>query len=810
MCTVLCATGTALPCAQNTFDFPTNLQPLSVQATAKTTLPQDEFWPIPTEVNAELVIPDSYEQYLSLTAPTDVSVTSDAVAIADGKSIHVFNRALNVYRTYTHTSSVQKLTLDENGGLYFLSDLYLYKLTLEGLEKGEEATSLGVACKGLFAIYEDLLCYYTSNNTLKFYSLSQGEDIREVALPSSLQSESPLAFGRDGLYCVCENDAFTNDFTVYAINLQTYLPTAVTKVKTKLRSITVANHLLCFVTQEGDFYSYNITDLSASEHADTVAPITCDKSGYVALCSNNAEVYAVHRNRVRHYVYTADSANFTDYEIGASSSSPHRLNGATSMTLNKNRLFIADCNNQRISLYDTKSEVFESAISTDLQVEYLASYQNTLLACSSSEIVLYNLAKRNYGEILLALPQEGVRGKIVGVADVYGRYYVLTEDNYCYTISKETGEWAYTETHKNTQTLRAVAFTADVYGSLFVAYDDDTVYRFSEKQLLDSNERGEMILQNLHAPEKIAVDYEMNFYALRDGALLKYKKQGSTYALNETFTPNYKLANDPSPRIQSYAFGTNDSYTYLLYNGDYIVKTDELQIPIVNPIPVGNALDLIFGGTQANYTVVTVESDAILIEFDVAKLEENADFPYVSFERTQSVQTALKIGEEGEYSILAIAKARTGEYKTCLVATDSCVTLTENTYKTDYPILKAGYVTNTVSLYKFPYLNEDLQLSTLPRGTEVELMGEVIELDYAYYQVQFVNENGDTLVGFIPKNYVTLFNGSTPSPEQVLVGVNEADTDAVWRCAFLVLGFGSIILLVDFLLLRKRNESEEE
>ena len=798
-CTALCATGTAFPYAQNT----------PVVAENSTVVTANSVTSSPTTVDAELLLPSSYEQYLSLTAPADVSATNGAIAIADGKSMYVFNRAENIYREYTHASHVQKVALDENDTLYFLSDLYLYKLTAENLKNGDSATPLGIACKGLFAIYGDVLCYYASNNALKFYSLSLEEEIREVTLPAPLQSESPLAFGRDGLYCVCESNSSTNEYTVYAINLQTYLPTAVTKVGEKLRSLTIANHLLCLATQSGDFYSYNLTDLSANERADSVDPITFDESGYIALCSLNADVYAVRENVVRHYAYTPDGAAFTEYEIGASSTSPHRLNGATELVLNEERLFIADCDNQRISVYDVETNLFETAIATNIRAEYLASYQNTLLVTSQEEATVYSLAKRTYGESILTLSSDDVKGKIVGVASVYGRYYVLTEDNYCYMLSKESGDWAWTETHKNTQTLRAVAFTADVYGSLYVAYDDDTVYRFAEKQLLDGNERGELVLANLQSPEKIAVDYQTNFYALQDGTLQKYTKSGGMYALTEEFSPNYHLVKEETPSLQSFAFGMNSPYTYFLYEGDYIVKTDELQIPQVSPVPVGNAAELIFGETQAEFSVVTVEMDAILIEFDVSLLQQETEFPYVSFERTQTEQKAMKIGEEGEYSILAIAKQRTGAYKTCLVATSSCQELEKAEYKTDYENAKDGYITNAVSLYKFPYLNETLTLATIPSGTKVKLLGEVIKLDHAYYQIQLTDENGAQQIGFIPTAYATLFDGSTPAPEEVIMGATETDVDAVWRCAFLVMGFGAIIVLVDFLLLRERNDEEE-
>ena len=101
-------------------------------------------------VTAELVAPTSYEQYLFLTAPSDVAVSNSYTAISDGNSLFVYDRADDVYRRYEHSTPIHKIAFDKSGNLYFLSELYLYKLTPEALKNGELATPLdGLACKGL-------------------------------------------------------------------------------------------------------------------------------------------------------------------------------------------------------------------------------------------------------------------------------------------------------------------------------------------------------------------------------------------------------------------------------------------------------------------------------------------------------------------------------------------------------------------------------------------------------------------------------------------------------------------------------------
>ena len=74
-----------------------------------------------------LITPTSYEQYLPLQAPSDVAVSDDFTAIADGNLIYVYNRARQVYRTYAHTANttddlnvVANLEFSQYGDLYFI------------------------------------------------------------------------------------------------------------------------------------------------------------------------------------------------------------------------------------------------------------------------------------------------------------------------------------------------------------------------------------------------------------------------------------------------------------------------------------------------------------------------------------------------------------------------------------------------------------------------------------------------------------------------------------------------------------------
>ena len=741
----------------------------------------------------ELISPASYEEYLPLTAPTSVSVTESGMTITDGTSLYFYDRAENTYFHYAHTSEVTKAELSDNGTVYFLSSLRLYEISTEDVKRGESATLVSV-------------CYnFTADNkTLYYYDNAQtilSSDGKSIPLPYALQSGSPLTFKDGLLYCVCKNTS-NGLFAVYAVNPQTNSVTPIASFAEPLLSIALANNQLCAVTESGSFYAYAQAELNATE---LPAPILQKEGGYSYLSAHEDYVYAVRRTSV--YQYATESASFTEYEIGSSSASPKRFHGASDLYLSETKLFIADAENHRITVYDAENSTFEAWIQTDLAVSRLVSYTDTLLACSEKEFVLYNLSEKHYGEELLRLAD--TNGKIIGVTGVYNRYYVLTDTNVCYMLTQENGAWTHTETQKNTVSLRSKALASDVFGSLYVLYDNDKVYRFTEQEFLTADASGTKVLDGLKNAEKLALDYDCTLYALSQGVLTKYSLTDGIYTQSEQYIPDYDLVYDESPTLLSFTFGVRTGYAYLLYENDYLIKTDEFEIPVVSPIPVGNAKELLFGESATNTpALVQIAEGAILIEFNAEALKTASTFPYTAFARAHAPLTVAKLGEEGEYTILSARNEQTGAYKTYLVKSERCVPLAISDYYTDFGENgKTGYVSSDISLYKYPYLTDILTVAELSRGAQVTLLGEVVQLDYAYYYAKVETEEG-VKTGYIPKSFINAFENQTPQPETVVLGEEGANTDAVWRVAYLLLGGALICILVDFLLLRKPKNKE--
>jgi hypothetical protein len=385
----------------------------------------------------------------------------------------------------------------------------------------------------------------------------------------------------------------------------------------------------------------------------------------------------------------------------------------------------------------------------------------------------------------------------------------LTDSDYTYTFTENNGVWNYAEQQRAPfHGMKATAFTADAYGSLYVGYDSGELYRFTEKEFTSTDSAGTKLLNGLSNADKLAVDCEENLYALSNGTLTKYTQNDEgRYEVNATFAPDYGLVKDDSPLLTSFTFGAKNPETYFLYENNYLVKSNELQIPMVNPIPIGNAIECLFGADNEDFTLITISENTILTEFDIYALQGATDFPYLSFERCDVPVTALKIGEEDRYSIVAVANGA-ASYKTYLVETVACQTVADEEYHTLYTN-EPGYLTNAVALYKFPYLNELFTVAELPRGAQVTLLCEVRLPERSYYKISYADDNGVTQTGYIPATYVNTFDGTNPLFQTTTYGETEDDLESVGRLTYILLGLGAIGILLDFLLLRKPKETDE-
>lgn len=806
MLTVLGVSGTAVSLAQN----PIKTEAAALQSTQSQTQLQTREQSVPTK----LISPTSYEQYLTLSAPSDVAVTNDYVAIADGNAIYVYDKKEGVYRKYVHNfnksdplkNNITKLQFDGNDQLYFLDATYLYVLDPSTL-KNETPTVKETKFPCSTFLLSGSVLYYTDVKTeaqLSKIDLGNSEiDVSQaVTLESGLTSKPTITYFNHELY-------YTDGGKhLYKINPETKKSSFIAAFESEIVSMHIYENVFTCSDIGGNFYAYSLPELSTTHDANATAPLAHYEGKYASLALFGNSVYAVNGSSVCEYSL-ANSA-FTDYEICNASASKHRTNGAAELFLSGDTLFIADNGNSRISVYDRSQGEFLSPIPCTLSPTYLVSDGETLLAANETDAILYDLSAEDYGAQIDRF--NGFNGKLVGAASVYGSYYFATENNYFYALretqtTNENGEtqtqWQNTET-KKTSTRYAKLLTADAYGYLYVA-SGSSVYRFTESEFISKVSEGTEAASGLPAQtEKILVDYAGELYALASDKLQKVGAD-EPYALNEP------LVYSQTANVQSFAFGIVENETYVLYEENYLAVSSLLELPTVKNIPVNGSDQGIFSLTPTAVEIVHTKPDSMLVEFDLAKLSGASEFPYLAYDRSEAGLTALKLGETADqkHAILAIYNAETKTYKACLALTSACTPLTDaekSEYYKTYETAQTAYVTNDVFLYKFPHLSGLPTFATIARNTQIKLLGEVNHLDYSYYLVSYTNADGATLTGYIPKAFAISFDPTPPQAEEVIYGPKTWDSDAIWRLAYLILGAGAICILLDVLILRKQNK----
>lgn len=793
--TALVTTSAALPFAQKSGD-------------TQTAFAQSAQYSMQEETS--LVLPENYQQYLSLTNPMDVAVCNDYMAIADNNLIYVYNVQDNAYHKYEHTvnqadptkNNVMKLQFYEDESLYFLDGTYLYLLNPETLQISNVSLTENdpkFPCDS-FLIVDDVL-YYTDVKTeasVSYITL----DGRKAGTLATVLGKPIIAFYNEELYYT-EAGKF-----LYKIDPQTEAKELVAYFDDELVSMQIQNNVFVCSTLSGDFYAYNLTELALTENAGIVTPLAHCQGNYASLAPFGEYVYAVKGDSVCQY--SLENSVFTDFEICETSDSKHRINSATETLLAGDTLFIADNGNSRITVYDTAADSFAEPILLDFAPNYLAGDQTTLLAADGTRATLYALEADNYGTVIATF--DGFTGTVVGAVNVYGNYYLATDANYYYGISKTTDEnnvetWALKEI-KKTSTRYAKLLASDAYGYLYVA-SSNGVYRFTEEGFLSATTEGEPLGVTLPTnAEKILIDYDGGVYTLANGTLQK-TTEPAPYALNEP------LVYSDSATVQSFAFGIEDNVTYVLYKENYLAKTTLLDLPTVKNIPV-NGVDVdIFDGNPTEVEIVRIRDRAMLIDFDLSALPNADVFPYLNYSRNETSFTTLKIGEttNGKHAILAFYDEQNNAYRACLALTADCLALTTEEqaahYQT-YPTPKTMYVSNDIPVYKFPHLLGLPTVTELTRNTAITVIGEINDLDYSYYHVQYTDSDNVTHTGYVPQPYVIGFDPTPPTPETDVYGETHSDKDGIRRLAFLLLGGAAVLILTDVLIFRAMRKKKDD
>lgn len=714
-----------------------------------------------------LLMPSSYEQFLPMDSVSGISVSDGYIAVADGSSIYVYDGT--EYRTFEHSVSVGQLEFDENHVLYFVDsneDLF----TLDCTQESPEETATGETC-GAFALSDEGLYFSRSTqNGTNIYLGSTSNTIDDKLssgiVPAMTYADGVLYY-MDG-YTLCTYD-YSAGYGATLFKLDTYA-----------YNIAVLGTTL-YVTDSGKtcFYTMDIS----SNGTETTYYGDSDSCAYSAICLDGEDLYVtsvVESDHTKIQRFDTAECAFTDYEISSSSLSDNRLYSADRSIVTDEYLIIGDAGmtggTGRLLLYNLETGEYLS-FSVDVIPSVIASNGESILVSNGGELYAYDFEGTPLSGMI-----NGYSGNIVGIGCAEdGDYLFINANNLCYAVDAESftisggSDWA------KTMSTTAVSLAADIYGNIYVEYGSGAVQKYTPSEF-QSTSSGTAVCSFSPAVSNISVDFDGNVYGLNGNTL--YCSDGNSYDVDSE-----GALYGADATLVDFAFGYEHGTVYFAYE-NYVLSTESVDVPNLNNLDTGDAYQIIFEQTgnvgSGLVSVITFNENAVFIHFTLDELTEDAEvFPYEGYSRISDVN-ALVLGEleiHGlDYYIVSIYDSSSHSYTAGLALQEVCTLMDESLYTSTPDNFDdgAGYITNDVSLYKYPYLTSALAVTSLPKNTVVTVITEISlsdSIDYDYYYVSWTDDDGDTLYGYVPKSFVRDFSALTEQNEAVYYKTLTPDED---------------------------------
>lgn len=732
-----------------------------------------------TSENAELFLPATYEQYLSLDNPSYVAMSERYLAVADGKTIYVYDRdnAADGYRKYTHNPSappdvVGKIQFTDDNRLYFSSPTGLYELSMGELSSKRVSDfvpyTFHIYANALFAVTAvegSETTLYRFDRTWDNYELAYAQRSKVVEGVQSGQSAAALITYAGGtLYCTVGGTVLSYDGETLDRTRDSFLLNA--------QAGLVSPHSVC--AANGALYYTDAYGLHRSDFAGN--SVTVDSgSGYSSLMATDDTLYCLIGKNVR--AYDLKTEQQAGYEISAASDAKNRLNGAVDIARGGNLVVTADRENGRISVYN--------CVSGEYSLITVPSPWSPTLVATDGKLIAFAAGSKiwtcEYGSD--AEPRSvDAESDVTGLVCTFGTCFYVTRHH---RGNATTGESVYSGNYTPT------ALTVDLYGNLYVASETtggNTVYVFeSEALFLDQGARD--LPAKMTLPTNFSclrADFEGNLYYL-DGekALCKNgEKFASIDGTDFVYASQAELA--------AFALGYEDDAVYFLF-GDFVVRSHEskdgtqgLGFPTLATISAEGVYENVFK-EQGEISLYDIAEGSVGIRVEMSELTEDAEYlNYAGHLRRAEAHRGVLLSQvrSGAQEYLLVALNDNGDFSVDLFLASACEEVLpragEGGWWTEES--RTLYTVSNITAYYFPCLVEAMKIEggSLPRGTQVTLLATVkggIGYDFAY--VEFSGTARGAVRGYVPLSALTEYSPWPPADAEFRLGYLKASGDGV-------------------------------
>lgn len=759
-------------------------------------------------IELELLMPETYEQYLELENPSDFAVNDNYIAVADKPAsgnarIYIYDRSDPDagYRVYEHTApatltSLQFYTYGQETHLYFVSSGTSTLISHFAIDASGDytATETSVSCVS-FLIANDYLYYATStggNITVARMNM-EGFDFvgpeETLSLPDGLTATNINPFFAQSYNTGDDTVYFSANSSICSVTGDSLTATEEWQIKESIRSFAVVGAEDVYYSNTATppylfLYSNGVSsEISRNgSQVENVPSMRLVGDTLYLLCGKNLQTY------------NPSSGTFDDYEIGKYSVSDVRLGGRAEISAYGGHMVIADAGNERVSVYDSQTNSYA----------YLHNLGYTPGAvCAGKDIFLIadNEANKLYIYRYDALSQENTApaaeteialgSDMLDGAYSFGCFYLLTDGS-------ESNAAIVTEDYQLTNVLFARSYSqiaADLLGNLYLM-SGGAVYSTDKNDFSAGTVASRSIHTFESVPIDLAVDYTGLLCAITPDAVTTHKStetESTVYSITEALDSLVYSAGTPLP--QSFVFDVITGDCYLLGDG-FIAKVSGIDAASLHNLSAEGVYDDLFtaapaADSAASGMLITAPAGTVAVSLDTDSLKDSGrtTLNCGDYRRLESARTGVVLSQCGYGTIVLF---HTGDETTSPIRHDYEICLLLNT---DDDMLASGYfltkgdgydytgsatVSNNVGVYRFPVMRigatadegntgntyETFGLITkLERGQQVTLLGYIADqsgaLDSDYYFVSYTDTQGQTAHGYIPAAYILTDGGGT-------------------------------------------------
>ena len=717
-----------------------------------------------TTENSTLFLPESYEQYLALESPSDVALSRDYIAVADGSTLYLYERGTGAtYLSYEADATISKIQFSGDK-LYFTmrgtSNSFWYYDCIE-----HTAQRVGSLNCSTFLIVEDTL--YTaviagSQMTLARRSLSDLEGDGEPLGTLSTGTEPWLAWANGMLYCIVSGTVYYSDGNGKFEDRNGF-DIADYEQRLGISSVCSDGTYLYFSSSAGFFRRG-----TGRNDAYVLLSAESDLCGVSALTYQDGVYYCIRGSSVHEIAVSDTSAAFTDYEIAESSASINRLSEASDTARAGELLVTADTGNSRVNIYNFSTKEY-TTIACETAPTLVAT-DGAVIACAAGAQVY--ICDYSAGETAFTSAQL-TGANIAGLAVLYGETYYIKSNGTRGVVGGEAVEMG---------SAIPTGLACDLYGTLYVSYTSGNARAFTEDEFISGAIGADTGIAVAPGATSLKADFEGNLYYLVGGDLYC---DGTLFATVDGSDFVYTQSEKPV----SFALGFEDDAVYFNF-GEYMIVSDASTeseegplsgIPTLGEIAQSGARETTFSMHEGEGLLVNVAARSVGISTDISlfRASDSAYFPYGGYarltEERQGLLLATTPDEDGGYALVLFPEAD-GSYSASLYKRSALTPVGTSVISAD----ATRWLSNDVSAYFVPCLEEALSERTLSRGTAVHVTGSFSAPDREYALIEYTDEaSGTSLRGWVPASYLSDIAPDLSSGEQYTFAYLKSDRDGV-------------------------------